>query len=405
MVFIVITWGFLISMFYRVSATVISTGLAADLSLSAMQLSTLSSAFFYAFAALQIPAGPALDRAGSRVIMVVLGLVAVGGALLFSASHSFHQALAARVLMGIGMACNLMGAYAILAAWFPAERFATMAGALTAVGTGGMVLAATPLAWIATSMGWRGAFVAVAAMNLVQIAAFVLFVRDRPQGAPRPTQNRPGLKGALEHLGYLWTKPWFWTISLAIFFRFGAFMSLQGLLAGPYLIYGHGLSPVQAGNVLMACSLGYIAGLPLSGQLSDVTLQSRKLVISPALILTALLFILLSRLGQGAAMPVYLALFFAIGIFSAPGNVAYAHIRELCPREMAGTAMTGINLFNMLGPAVLIQVGGAFMPENIANVSGPEDFGPVWLLFAAGLLASGLLYLALPDSRQRAAKA
>lgn len=405
MIFVVITWGFFISMFYRVSATVISPDLASDLDLNAVQLSALSSAFFYAFAALQIPSGPALDRVGARLVMVALGLVAVCGALIFSASQSYQQAILGRGLMGLGMACNLMGAYAILATWFPAERFATLAGALTAVGTGGMVLAATPLAWLASGMGWRGAFAAVAALNVAQIAALIWFVRDLPQAALRREHDRPGLKDAWKNLRYLWTKPWFWIINLAIFFRFGAFMSLQGLLAGPFLIYGHGLSPVQAGNALMACSLGYIAGLPLSGRLSDVTFGSRKRVISPALILTALLFILLSRLGHGAPMPVYLALFLAIGFFSAPGNVAYAHVRELCPREMAGTAMTGINLFNMLGPAVLIQAGGAFMPAEIASVASPKAFTPVWLLFAAGLLAAGLLYLFVPDPRRSAAKA
>jgi hypothetical protein len=115
---------------------------------------------------------------------------------------------------------------------------------------------------------------------------------------------------------------------------------------------------------------------------------------------TAGLFVLLSQLGAGASMPVMLGLFAAIGIFSAPGNIVYAHIKELCPGDMIGTALTGINLFNMLGPAVLIQVGGAFMPENPAMAAGPQDFTAVWLIFAAGLAASGLVYLTVPDTRR-----
>jgi len=400
-IFAVITWGFLISMFYRVSATVISSDLASDLNLSAAQLSSLSSAFFYAFAALQIPAGPALDRLGARRIMLALGLVAVAGAVLFATAQSFGQALSARILLGVGMACNLMGAYAIIANWFPAERFATLAGVLTAVGTGGMALAATPLAWLAQGIGWRGAFLGVALCNLAQIAAIVWVVRDHPQDAALATRSRHSLQQALSGLGFLWVKPWFWIINLAIFCRFGAFMALQGLLAGPFLIYGHGLSPLQAGNALLACSIGYIIGLPLAGRLSDSVLRSRKRVMAPALFVTALLFILLGRLEQGQAISVYLAVFMAIGLFSAPGNVAYAHIRELCPKDMAGTAMTGINLFNMLGPAVLIQVGGAFLPGDIAQATGPQAFAPVWSLFAAGLALAGLLYLATPDPRQR----
>jgi predicted MFS family arabinose efflux permease len=306
------------------------------------------------------------------------------------------------MLLGIGMACNLMGAFALVAAWFPAERFATLAGVLTAAGTAGMIFAATPLAWLAETVGWRETFTLVAVLNLAQVAMLFVFVRDAPDKKVRASEG--GREEMMKRIVYLWTRPWFWVVNLATFFRFGAFMALQGLLAGPYLIYGHDLSPVQTGNVLLACSLGYVAGLPLAGRLSDKTLNTRKYVVAPALLLSAALFSGLTLLSGGAPMAVYAGLFLVIGFFSAPGNIVYAHIKELCPLEMSGTAMSGVNLFNMLGPAVLIQVGGAFMPENPAGVSGPEAFRPVWLIFAAGLAVSGLFYFAVPDTRRNASR-
>lgn len=399
-VFITAISGFLLSMFYRVSVTVISPELTEEFGLSSMRLSTLSSAFFYAFAALQIPAGPALDRTGPRRTMFVLGLLAVAGALTFGFGQSYPQLLIGRILIGLGMACNLMGAFTLISAWFPANRFATLAGVLTGAGTAGMLLAATPLAWMAETVGWRWAFLAIAALNLVQLAVFYRVVRDSPGKDAGHGEKSASPRELLSSLGYLWTRHWFWAVCLATFFRFGAFMSLQALLAGPYLIYGHGLSSIQTGNALTACTLGYIASLPLSGRLSDKDLNTRKYVVSPAILITAVLFVFLSRLPAGTSLYVYFGLFAAIGVFSAPGNIVYAHIKELCPREMTGTAMTGINLFNMLGPAVLIQVGGAFMPENPATATGPQDFSAVWLIFAAGLAASGLVYLTVPDTRR-----
>ena len=62
---------YMLSMFYRVSVTVISPQLSADLGLDAARLSDLSAAFFYAFAAAQIPLGLMLDRWGTRRVMAL----------------------------------------------------------------------------------------------------------------------------------------------------------------------------------------------------------------------------------------------------------------------------------------------------------------------------------------------
>ena len=68
-------------MFYRLSVTVISPELARDLNLSAVQLGSLSAAFFYAFAVMQLPLGLALDSIGARAVMTVLSAVGILGAV------------------------------------------------------------------------------------------------------------------------------------------------------------------------------------------------------------------------------------------------------------------------------------------------------------------------------------
>jgi MFS family permease len=396
-IFTVVTAGFLLSMFHRVSTTVISPELSADLQLSAAQLSTLSALFFYSFALVQIPLGLALDRWGPRLVLAVLGLVGVVGTVLFALAGDVWQAYLARILLGIGMAGNLMGAFALLVNWFPANRFATLMGALTAAGTLGMMLAATPLAMLAGLMGWRNGMLFMALVGAVQAVAILAVVKDRPAGAVKPErQSGNPLRGV-----YLLVRmPAFWIIGLATFFRFGAFMALQGLWAGPYLIYGLGMEPIRAGNVLLVCSLGYMIGLPLSGRLSDRVLRTRKYCIVPALFSFALLIAGLILVDHGASDWLLLSLFLLIGLLSAPGQIMYAHIKELTPIEMAGTSMTGINFFNMLGPAVLLQAAALFMPSEVSGLTSPEFFTPVWLLLSGGLLLSGVLYLLIPDSRE-----
>jgi len=110
--------GLVLSMFYRVSIAIISPDLAVELNLSSSQLGNLSAVFFYAFAFSQLPLGIALDRWGPRKVMSALGVVGVTGVFLFALAQTYISAILTRIIMGIGMSCNLMGVLTLLAAWF-----------------------------------------------------------------------------------------------------------------------------------------------------------------------------------------------------------------------------------------------------------------------------------------------
>ncbi len=396
-IFSVCSLGFVLSMFYRVSPTVIAPELTRDLHLSPQQLSDLSAMFFYAFAACQIPLGLVLDRVGIRVPFTLLSLVGASGALVFAWSGDAGGALWGRALLGVGMSCNLMGPLALLARWFSPTRFATVSGLLTAVGSLGFMLAATPLAWMTEAWGWRGAFQVIAVINYLQAVALYCIVRDHPPGVPPPPlEGGNPLKG----LGRLVRMPAYWGISLATFCRFGSVMALQGLWAGPYLMEGLGLDAVQAGNVLLLLSLGGMLGMPLFGRISDRVLRSRKRVVVPSLFFFALLMALLALFPRGAHLLLLFAVFALLGMFSGAGQVMYAHIKELVPRGSTATALTGINLFTMLGPAAMMQLTGLLMGPGAAGGAGPEPFHPIWYFLAGTLLFSGLVYCLVPDSRQ-----
>ncbi|BEQ17084.1 MFS transporter [Desulfoferula mesophila] len=386
---------YMLSMFYRVSVTVISPQLSADLGLDAARLSDLSAAFFYTFAAAQIPLGFVLDRWGTRRVMTLLNLLGVAGALLFAAAPGGGVATLGRMLLGVGMSCNMIGAMMLIAAWFPPHRFATLTGAIVGASTAGQFLAATPLVYISQAMGWRGAFIVVAAINALLTGLFYLVVRDTPPGVELPLV---GKENPLKGLAQLFRHGYYWVISLSTFFRYGCLMALQGLWAGPYLMNGLGLDQVQTGNILLFVPVGYMIGLPLWGRVSDDVLGSRKRVAMPGLFVSAGLTLSLG-LMQGMPMWVLCVLFFLLGLMSAPGQVMYPHIKELLPDHLAARALTGINLYTMLGAAALMQTAGFLVDGEPSAMHGIEGYWPVWLFMAGGLSLAGLLYLLIPDSR------
>ncbi|MFH1035779.1 MAG: MFS transporter [Pseudomonadota bacterium] len=397
-IFAVAGLGFLLSQFYRVSATVISPQLSRDLGLDMAQLGALSAAFFYAFALSQIPLGLFLDRVGARRAVAVLALAGLAGAGLFAGATGLGQAMAGRALLGVGMSCNLMGALALLSAWFPPAHFATISGLLVGMGYLGTLLAATPLALMTQAWGWRWAFLTVAALNALQVAAFLLVVRDRPPGQQAPERQA---RSPFAGLGQVLGRPAFWGICLGTFFRYGCFTAILGLWAGPFLISGLGYGEVQAGNALLCLSVGHILALPLSGRLSDRWVNTRKWVITPSLFLSALLTLGLGLLDRGGSHWAVYALLALIGVAAAPGQIMYAHVKELVPDQRQGAAMTGINLFTMLGPAVVMQLVGLVVEGGPKSLAEPSQFWPAWWLLAGGLALAGVVYAWVPDSHAR----
>ena len=62
----VLTLAYVLSQFFRTALAVVAPEIARDLGLDPARLGILSSAWFWAFAAAQIPIGVALDRWGPR---------------------------------------------------------------------------------------------------------------------------------------------------------------------------------------------------------------------------------------------------------------------------------------------------------------------------------------------------
>ena len=113
-----------ISQFLRNSIGVIANDLARELDLSATQTGLLSSAFFFSFAAVQIPIGILIDRYGPKRTMLATAVLTVLGTILFALASSASVLIAARVLMGLGCSTFFMAPLVIYARRFPPERFA-----------------------------------------------------------------------------------------------------------------------------------------------------------------------------------------------------------------------------------------------------------------------------------------
>ena len=396
---------FIFSQFYRSSIAVITPNLVNDLYLDPEELGLISAAFFYAFAAMQIPVGLYLDRLGPRFFMTALSSLAVVGATIFAYGKSAAVLIVGRILLGIGMSCNLMGPLKLVTAWFSPVYFATLSALFVSVGTAGNILAATPLVWLTTLCGWRTTFLIFAVSNLVITILFFMVVKDRPED----THTRHSKVAATVHkpqglsvMMQLFSRRDYWLISAGTFFRYGIYASVQALWAGPFLMIALGVSQLMTGHLLFTMSIGLIIGSPICGWISDRAIGSRKHVIIPGLVAMAGILIILALLPEGALPMILFAFFFGFGFSSGAGQIMYAHIKERMPLQNAGSAMTGINFFTMMGGAFFLHgVGWAikvFYPEGPPE---PEVLRQAFAFFGASLMLTAFIYLLTVDDKNK----
>lgn len=237
--FVLLAALYFLSQFYRVSNAVIAPNLIQDLNLDAETLGILGGAFFYSFALLQIPMGPMLDRIGIRMIMAFSSWIGALGAFLFAFGASFETALLGRILIGAGMSSMLMGSFKTFTLRYPPEQFATLAGIISSIGTLGNILAASPLAYLTSTIGWRSTFLIAGAITiLLGFLIFWILKEEKIKGENTLFSSENNLEiGISQSIRIILRSLAFWQFGAVAFFRYGIFVSLQGLWLGPYLIY------------------------------------------------------------------------------------------------------------------------------------------------------------------------
>jgi sugar phosphate permease len=126
---------------------------------------------------------------------------------------------------------------------------------------------------------------------------------------------------------------------------------------------------------------------------SDSLFKTRKGVIMTGLTGMTLVLILLACLPRGTDLTVLSPLFFAFGFFTSACQVMYAHIKVRVTIERAGTAMTGVNFFTMVGFAVYLQGLGSLMQYLYQgeSLSAPA-FQAAFFFCAACLALAVVLY-------------
>ena len=385
--------AYVASHFFRASNVTIGLDLMRDLAIGPEALGALTGAFFFGFAAMQIPCGFFFDRFGPRHTVVGMLIVATIGGITFTLATTWPILLTGRVLMGAGFGAMLIGSMVVISRWFPPDRFSTLTAMVLSIGLLGNLAATTPLAWASQEIGWRGVFGAAVVFTALAAVAVWLVVRDAPPGHPfldrTPEPPRQMLQGLMEVLRNPRLRP----ILALNFCSYACTFTVQGLWGGPFLREVHGLSAIEAGNVLLGAVIAYQFGMLAFGPL-DRLLDTRKWIAVGGNLVTVSLLAILALASQPPIwVPVGAIL--VMGFFSAASTMVLTHGRGIIPDRLIGRGMTTLNTAVMLGVACMQSLSGIIVGafEPLADGARTETaYRALFAVLTAVLIVAVAIY-------------
>jgi predicted MFS family arabinose efflux permease len=383
--------GFALSQAFRTVAAIMAPPLQAEFHLTPSQLGVFAGAFHFAFGGLQLFMGMGMDLWGPRRTVLVVSPLTIVGAIVAATAHSYPQLIVGQVIIGVGCAPAFLACTIAVSRWFEPQRFAAVNGAAMGIGTVGLLVTGTPLAWVIEQWSWRAGFLALAVLAVGAWLAIFLLVRDGHQvaeGAPaRPLD-------ALRGYGELLRLPFTWGIVVLALFTYASFLTFRGLWLGPMLVERHGFSLVQTGNVALVFSFLSAFGPPLYGRIDPGDARRRRWLFWYTLGFAALFVVMaLTR-----SVLVDLLTGAVVMVLCGYMVMQYADVRAAYPARLIGRAMALFTMALFMGVALMQWITG--LVANSAPALGMETYQAVLGSIALLLVGAAIAFRLLPAPRR-----
>jgi predicted MFS family arabinose efflux permease len=387
-IFLAFAFAYFISALLRAVTATLAPAFSTELGLGAADLGLLAGAFFLGFALLQLPLGSAIDRIGPRRVQLGLMTLAVVGCAAMSLAHGLGELIAARFLVGMGVAACLMAPLTCYRWRFsPATQLRANSWMLM-TGSLGMLASTLPVQWLLPTLGWRGVFQATAVLLVGAIAVIAWFVPpdEHPPVPPRLARGHGSYWDIMRHPVFVRSAP-------VGFFVYGGMIAVQTLWAGPWLTRVAGWSATEAAgglfgiNFAMLCAFlawGLVMPRLIARGVTVHALTLRGLVLP--LVLTA--WIVSSPAPAGAMTWAIWCVSCTVVSLSQPA------VGQAFPPALAGRALSAFNLVIFAGVFVLQWGIGLLIDAfEAAGTSAPVAFRAALAVFGVCAGAAYIWYV------------
>jgi MFS transporter, ACS family, glucarate transporter len=409
--FFLFAFGFVVYVQQR-SLTVAADRMMPELGLTQMQLGWLEEALLLGYAAMQFPGGVIGQRLGARLMLVVIGLIAIAACLvvplaplLLQGGALFGVLLAAELVLGSSQAPIFPVSAGVFEAWFTPNQWPLVQG-LQSMGLQlGASLTPPLVAWLMIAFDWRRALVWTTLPALLLIAWWAWYARNSPREHPGVSATELAELGAqtpaIPDAKISWSHMWSLMKDrdvLALTVSYICMNYVFYLLANwcfLYLVQERHFTVLESGWLAstppLAAALGSGAGGVLASVFGVRYGTRTGLRILPLLSLPAAGLLLLLAVDAANAYVAVAALalcFAAVELNEGPYWAAIMHVARNDAMAAGGLMNTGGN------------VGGLIATPIVAYFSGHHAWTGAFLIGTGFAVAGGALWLVVDPTRR-----
>jgi MFS family permease len=357
-------WGvallaYAVAVFHRSSLGVSAVDAQERFSAGASAVSLFLVLQLAVYAGLQVPVGVALDRFGSRRMILAGALTMAAGQLVLALATDVPTAVAARVLVGAGDAMTFISVLRVVSFWFPGRAVPLITQLTGILGQLGSIAAAYPLVALLHGTSWRTTFLGAAATGLLVAILVLVALRDAPAGTA--TAPPTGLAELRRSLADTWQEPGT---------RIGLYTHLVTQFSGtvfallwgyPFLVVGEDRSPGTAAGLLTLLVVVGMAVGPLLGRMCARWPLRRSVLVFGILGATATVWTVVLLWPGRAPLPLLIALVVVLGTNGPGSMIGFDYARTENPAERMGSASGVVNVGGFVAALLTILAVGAVL--------------------------------------------
>lgn len=326
--------------------------------ISATAFGTLTAYYYFAYTPMQLPAGVLMDRYGPHKLLSFACLLCAVGSIMFSDTNHFYVALTGRFLVGLGSSFAFVGVLKLANNWLPKQYISLIAGVVTTLGMCGAILGEVSLTHMILLKGWRVVLNLASLMGGILTLLILFFLKDGP-AKQQVKLTHMSLSHFIQDVFLVVKKLQIWLIGLIgalLYLSLSVFAELWGKA---YLIAAHGLTQIEAANVVSMVFLGWAIGAPVVGFLSDWTERRIAFLFTGSLLSAVMIGLVLycPFLSKGMLS----LLLFGYGFFCSVEIVVFVLARESCYSKLVGTVFAVVNMIVMIGGMIFQPLVGKLL--------------------------------------------
>jgi len=383
--------GMIIAYFDRVNLSVAlaekdpERSLRAQFGLTDRDRGALNSAFFWSYAALQIPAGWLVDRFGVKypyaLGFVVWSLVSAGSAM----AVSLRQLFLLRVLLGVGESVVTPAGMRWIRFHCAEHQRGLAVGLYMAAAKIGPALG-TPLAgWLIVQFGWRKMFLILGLGGLIWLIPWMKLVRDDDRQI-EAAQSRQTVGGRVP-FGKVLASPVIWGTVIGTFcYQYFVYFSMTWLPA--YFVDRRHLSLADSSIYTGFSFLGMAVVATLAGWVADRLIErgGDPVCVRKAFTIAGFLVAsteLIGALSDSNSVALFFAIFSLSGLGLTTANY-WALTQTLIPGAAVGRIVGVQNCAANL-PGIVAPLLTGWLVQSTGSYEAPMK--AIWIFLLTGVAA------------------